>query len=92
MKHGCNPLGRRGERNLYCSEYRNCLDKAIKQDWNFWSCGKCRFRCTRTGADQRLSISKEDILEYGLTIESPNLAWEMPESDFGGNLEIQTLY
>ena len=28
-------------RNVYCGVYTLCLDKAIKQGWNDWTCQRC---------------------------------------------------
>ena len=28
-------------RNIYCVSYERCLDKAIEQDWQGWSCCEC---------------------------------------------------
>ncbi len=30
-----------GLRNLYCVHYDSCLDVAVKNDWDSWSCEKC---------------------------------------------------
>jgi hypothetical protein len=30
-----------GHRNLYCFHYDACLDVAVKDDWDSWSCEKC---------------------------------------------------
>jgi hypothetical protein len=30
-----------GHRSLYCFHYDGCLDVAVKQDWDSWSCERC---------------------------------------------------
>lgn len=30
-----------GHRNLYCLHYDACLDLAVKEDWDSWTCEKC---------------------------------------------------
>ncbi len=29
-------------RNLYCPQYARCLDAALRQDWDSWTCANCR--------------------------------------------------
>lgn len=33
--------GVEGQRNLFCTFYDGCLDEAVKQGWNSWSCVRC---------------------------------------------------
>jgi len=33
--------GVEGHRNLFCNFYDACLDEAVKQGWNSWSCTRC---------------------------------------------------
>ncbi len=28
-------------RNLFCAQYDGCLDEAVKQGWNGWTCAQC---------------------------------------------------
>jgi hypothetical protein len=39
-----NPICKRGERNIYCLFYSDCLDHAVNQFWQHWSCSKCPYR------------------------------------------------
>lgn len=36
-----NPVCSKGQRNIYCPFYAKCLDHAVIQKWEFWSCGEC---------------------------------------------------
>jgi CheY-like chemotaxis protein len=36
-----NPVPRQGNRNIFCSLYRECLDDAIKGSWQDWDCDDC---------------------------------------------------
>lgn len=36
-----NPVRRQGNRNIFCSFYKECLDDAIKESWRDWDCGDC---------------------------------------------------
>lgn len=33
--------GVEGHRNLFCGNYDSCLDEAVKQSWNSWTCTRC---------------------------------------------------
>jgi hypothetical protein len=50
-----NPICNRGERNIYCPLYSDCLDHAVNQFWQYWSCSKCPYR----------KIKSLDEVEYG---------------------------
>jgi hypothetical protein len=38
--------GVEGHRNLFCDVYDACLDEAVKQGWNSWSCTRCPMHAT----------------------------------------------
>jgi len=40
-----NPLSRKGNRNVPCPYYRECLDDAIKRSWEGWDCDECKHKC-----------------------------------------------
>jgi len=42
MEYTAAPVRRTGERNIDCPFYCGCLDHAVDQNWNFWSCSHCR--------------------------------------------------
>ena len=44
MRKNRNPHPRKGNRNVFCSDYNNCLDVAIERSWNSWNCGQCILR------------------------------------------------
>ena len=41
MKPIPTPVRKGGKRNLFCSYYRGCLDRAVKMEWNSWDCSAC---------------------------------------------------
>ncbi len=43
VKH-CNPYQQKGERNLFCNHYSNCLDYVIQKDWPNWDCTQCVYK------------------------------------------------
>jgi hypothetical protein len=41
-----NPEGSRkmsveSHRNLFCPQYDDCLDEAVRRGWNSWTCARC---------------------------------------------------
>ncbi|MCF8051139.1 MAG: hypothetical protein K9L59_07870 [Desulfobacterales bacterium] len=44
MERDVNPLNEDGSRNLFCPQYRQCLDYAVTNQWLFWSCEGCVHR------------------------------------------------
>jgi hypothetical protein len=41
MNQQANPIPKRGERNIYCPFYGECLDHAVKYSWQSWNCAHC---------------------------------------------------
>jgi hypothetical protein len=39
-----NPLQRKGNRNVFCALYGECLDDAIKGSWQDWDCDECQHK------------------------------------------------
>jgi len=35
------PIPKRGERNIHCPFYNDCLDYAVKHSWQSWNCCQC---------------------------------------------------
>jgi hypothetical protein len=49
------PIRKRGERNIYCPFYSDCLDHVVNHFWQYWSCSECPYR----------NIKSINELEYG---------------------------
>ena len=92
MGKKCNPIGRRGDRNVFCSNYNDCLDTAITRSWNTWNCCHCPLRFNQTVGKQNLSISTDSIAEYGLMVQSIGLDWGLPDFEFDGEFDAMALY
>lgn len=56
MDQNRNPILSKGNRNLYCPYYRNCLDYAVKLQWEYWACLDCQHK------EEEMSLS--DILHF----------------------------
>jgi hypothetical protein len=37
----CKPLRREGNRNDFCPFYNDCLDHAVRESWEQWTCLEC---------------------------------------------------
>ncbi len=58
-----NPICKRGERNIYCPFYSDCLDNAVNQFWQHWSCSKCPYRKIKSLAELEYGANSE-LLDY----------------------------
>jgi hypothetical protein len=91
MRKECNPSKKRGDRNVFCSEYNNCLDIAITKSWNTWNCNKCPFRFSQAIGKQNLAFTTETIVEYGLMLQPMNFDWGILDVEFSGEFDSMTL-
>ena len=79
MESKPNPICKKGERNIYCPFYSDCLDHAVEYFWRYWSCSQCLYR----------NIKSIDELEYGDDGEelfyefSPDIIRKIGENKFG---------
>ena len=79
MSANCNPIHHKGKRNLYCPHYRNCLDHASKNHWEFWACQDCaHLNETKSATEVLLSPHNADLY-YSL---SPNIAVKFREYSY----------
>lgn len=62
MDNACKPLQRRGERNIFCSFYKDCLDYAVKESWSCWDCSDCCHKFDQ-GATPQLELSIGGAIE-----------------------------
>ena len=42
-----NPVYKWGKINGHCPHYEECMDHAVKRNWQFWACTKCPHESTR---------------------------------------------
>jgi hypothetical protein len=63
MKAKPNPICKRGQRNIYCPLYSDCLDHAVNQFWEHWSCSRCPFRKIKS-FDEAEYGTDSDLLDY----------------------------
>lgn len=71
MSKKTNPVYVKGERNIFCPLYRECLDHARKNHWEFWACHDCDFKKkTKSVNDAVLSSPQNADLYHSI---SPSL-------------------
>ena len=60
MEPKANPVCKRGERNIYCPIYSDCLDQVVNQFWQHWSCTQCPYRKIKSFDEIRYSVNSEE--------------------------------
>jgi hypothetical protein len=70
MNPKCTPKGKRGERNILCTYYGDCLDCAIRSAWEYWSCSKCEFKEDEGSAPETRFHVNHAIPFYDLETET----------------------
>lgn len=63
MDPEAQPTPIKGERNIYCPHYNDCLDYVVNHFWQSWSCSKCPHRKKRT-IDGLEYITNDEELDY----------------------------
>jgi hypothetical protein len=41
MNPECKPIQKKGDRNVFCPFYGDCLDFVIEKAWETWDCRDC---------------------------------------------------
>ena len=58
-----NPIPKHGNRNLYCSHYRDCLNQAVRLNWDSFACIECDHELT-PGIEKNRSMPTGDTTPY----------------------------
>ena len=69
MKPGLNPVHQKGDRNVYCPYYGDCLDYAIEVAWQYWNCGDCIERTNHAARPDFRFRSGDTIDYFDVTLE-----------------------
>ncbi len=63
MDQNQKPIYTKGFRNALCPYYRNCLDHAVKNHWEYWACLNCKHkRNEKMVADILVSSASCDLV------------------------------
>ena len=63
MNPECKPIRKKGDRNVFCPYYRDCLDFVIEKTWQDWDCRDCRHH-SNWGAAPEISLSINHSIAY----------------------------
>jgi hypothetical protein len=63
MDQNCNPIHKKGNRNVLCLYYGDCLDYAIEKAWEYWDCRDCQHRLSE-GARPEIRYTESDSIAY----------------------------
>jgi len=66
MKQNHNPIHKKGDKNILCPHYRDCLDHAAKDHWESWSCIDCHHKLTSKSHTDILVTGSEAPMCYNL--------------------------
>ena len=69
MNHNENPVHTKGDKNVFCPYYGNCLDYAVELHWEYWSCLSCQHKQNEIFIEDALLLTKDADPYYSF---SPN--------------------
>ena len=61
MDPRAKPIPKRGERNIYCPFYNDCLDYAVKRFWQCWSCSECPYKLMQSIPECEYEVNDRDL-------------------------------
>ena len=73
MDERAKPIPGRGERNIYCPYYGDCLDSAVDLSWQSWNCSECQHKMTRQAVAERDYLMTNAVTYYELPLNVPEL-------------------
>jgi hypothetical protein len=75
-----NPVPTKGERNIYCPFYNNCLDYAVRYSWETWNCSQCPYRMMKQPIKRCEYEVKEADSDYVLRCDFPwDIGYDLSE-------------
>ena len=69
MNSKCTPVHKKGNRNVLCPHYGDCLDHAIEKAWDCWDCCDCEHRFSQETQPEIRSTVSGSIAYYDLPLE-----------------------
>lgn len=73
------PKPKKGERNIYCPFYNDCLDHAVNHFWQYWNCSQCPYRKLKSFYEIEYSVNSE-LIDYEF---SPDIMRKIGEDGTG---------
>ena len=69
MKPRYNPVSKKGDRNVFCPHYGDCLDYAIEKAWENWGCCDCQERLNQAARPEFRFTVNDSIDCFDLPME-----------------------
>jgi len=69
MKKIRRPLNKKGDRNVLCPYYSDCLDEAVEKSWRYWDCRECSHKTRRDPTIGFHWSVNDGVLFYELPVE-----------------------
>jgi hypothetical protein len=76
MDQKANPIPKRGDRNVCCPFYNDCLDYAVKGSWQTWNCSQCPHKLTRQSITLRGYVLNNTDPCYDLPPDVRRVIWK----------------
>jgi len=76
MENACKPLQRRGARNVFCPLHNRCLNHAIKESWQYWTCRDCRHKLDQGAGPEMQVMTTDSIAYYDLRLKPKPPPWD----------------
>jgi hypothetical protein len=67
MNHNENPVNTRGDKNVFCPYYGNCLDYAVELHWEYWTCLHCEHKQKEIFVQDALLLTKDPDTFYSFS-------------------------
>ncbi|MGD9082537.1 MAG: hypothetical protein PVJ50_06795 [Desulfobacterales bacterium] len=67
MNHNENPVHTKGDKNVFCPYYGNCLDYAVELQWQYWTCLHCQHKQKETFVEDALLLAKDPDPHYSFS-------------------------
>jgi hypothetical protein len=75
MRKKRRPHYKKGERNVLCPHYGDCLDEVVKKAWDYWNCGECPQRFHETPRADILTSVNDAIPYFTISSEVSGKVW-----------------
>ena len=62
-----NPVHTKGNRNVFCPFYKDCLNHAAKHYWGYWACLECRHKQKYNLVTEVLLSQRDDYPYYSIS-------------------------
>jgi hypothetical protein len=64
MDQNQNPVYTKGNRNVFCPYYRDCLDHSARHHWEYWTCFACHHKLKKKSCEHVLFAEGESTPYY----------------------------